>query len=184
MLIGSGIDETVGDERARLGGGARFCDANLYATLPLLAIITFMLFRLIAQAENITLLGPALASDAKDSWPVLGAAYGTGYFYAIPGAAVAHELTHRNTSNLALICARILYALTLNPTFETTHAHGHHRNVGTYCDYATARRGEYVLAFVVRTVTYQSIEGWQAEVKQLRRNGFNIWSWRNACSAE
>src|SRR5262249_7329655 len=96
----------------------------------------------------------------------------------LAGVAVAHELSHRNTSLLALIWARVLIAFTINPTSESCHVH-HHRYVGTYDDPATARRGEYVLAFVARTVVVQSIDGLRLEAERLRRKGLDTWSWHN-----
>jgi alkane 1-monooxygenase len=77
------------------------------------------------------------------------------------------------------VSARALLAFTLNPTFETYHVNGHHRNVGTWHDPATARRGEYVLAFVARTVVRQSVAGWLLEAERLRRKSLSAWSWRN-----
>jgi fatty acid desaturase len=164
ILIGGLIDEAIGDEYERIGGGRPlFFDINLHATLPLLMIMTFLLFQT-------TFVGGS---------PVVAATIGAGYFYALAGVTVAHELTHRITSPLALVSARALLAFTINPTFETYHVNGHHRNVGTYDDPATARRGEYVLAFVARTVVGQSVAGWLLETERLRRKGLSRWSWYN-----
>jgi alkane 1-monooxygenase len=164
ILVGGGIDEAIGDEHERIGASGRlFCDANLYATLPLLLIVTYLL----------------LQATVTGGSAVVGAAIGAGYFYALAGVTVAHELTHRVTSPLALVWARALLAFTLNPTFESYHVLGHHRNVGTYADAATARRGEYVLAFVARTVVDQSVAGWLLEAERLRRKGLGTWSWHN-----
>ncbi len=164
ILIGGAIDEAVGDEHAHSGCLAPwFFDLNLYATLPLLVVITLLLLRA-------TLAGGGT---------VVVAAIGAGYFYALAGVTVAHELTHRVTSQLALMSARALLAFTLNPTFESYHVYGHHRNVGSWHDPATARRGEYVLAFVARTVVDQSVAGWRLEAERLRRKGLPTWSWHN-----
>jgi fatty acid desaturase len=164
ILIGGGIDEAVGDEDEQSGGAAPwFFDLNLYATLLLLMIITLLL------------LQATLAGGST----IVAATIGAGYFYALAGVTVAHELTHRVTSPLALMWARALLAFTLNPTFETYHVHGHHRNVGSWHDPATARRGEYVLAFVARTVVDQSAAGWCLEAERLRRKGLPTWSWDN-----
>ena len=92
---------------------------------------------------------------------------------------MAHELTHRTSSNLARLWAPALFALTINPTFETYHVHGHHRNVATFDDAATARRGEYALAFVVRTVIGQSVAGWQIETERLRGKTTSVLSVHN-----
>jgi alkane 1-monooxygenase len=164
IVMGGGIDEAVGDEHERIGASGRlFYDANLYATLPLLLIVTFLLLRTTVAGGS----------------TVVGATIGAGYFYALAGVTVAHELTHRVTSPLALVWARALLAFTINPTFESYHVHGHHRNVGTYHDPATARRGEYVLAFVARTVIRQSVAGWLLEAERLHRKGLATWSWHN-----
>ena len=164
ILIGGGIDEAVGDEHEQIDDAVPlFFDVNLYATLPLLMIITFLL------------LQATLAGGST----IVAAAIGAGYFYALAGVTVAHELTHRVASPLAPMWARALLAFTINPTFESYHVHGHHRNVGTYHDPATARRGEYVLAFVARTVVRQSVAGWLLEAEWLRRKGLATWSWHN-----
>jgi alkane 1-monooxygenase len=164
ILIGGGIDEAVGDEHEQIDDAVPlFFDVNLYATLPLLMIITFLL------------LQATLAGGST----IVAATIGAGYFYALAGVTVAHELTHRVASPLAPMWARALLAFTINPTFETYHVHGHHRSVATYRDPATARRGEYVLAFVARTLVRQSVVGWVLEAERLRRKGFAMWSWHN-----
>src|SRR5579862_6356479 len=52
VLIGTPIDELVGDEVARVGTGGRlFHDTNLYATLPLLLILTIVYVRAVASSD-------------------------------------------------------------------------------------------------------------------------------------
>jgi len=48
--------------------------------------------------------------------------------------------------------------------------------VCTYVDAATARRGEYVLSFVARTIADQSLQGWRLEAAGLQRRGLGVWS--------
>jgi fatty acid desaturase len=179
-LTGGIVDETVGDDGGEINArGQVFVDANLYATLPLLAVMTLLMLRSVASGTVGGVGAPAL----------IAAVLGTGYFYALAGVTVAHELTHRVTNPMALIWARILLAFTLNPTFESYHVLGHHRNVCTYDDAATARRGEYVLTFVARTIINQSIQGWRLEAGRLARKGVGAWTLRNrvlagiACAA-
>jgi alkane 1-monooxygenase len=165
VLIGGVVDEAVGDQHDRCSKrGQLFLDTNLYATLPLLMIVTYLLLDMVASGRR---LG------------VITATLGTGYFYALAGATVAHELIHRARHPLTSLSARALLAFTLNPTFESYHVLGHHRNVCTYDDPATARRGEYVLAFVARTIVQQSLAGWRLEAERLCRGGHGVCSWRN-----
>jgi alkane 1-monooxygenase len=178
IVIAGLIDEAVGDDHEHFrGAGRAFLDANLYTTLPLLVIVTALLLRLSAAAAGGDPSGGAPGAGASPA--IVAAALGAGYFYALAGATVAHELTHRVASPLAAISARMLLAFTINPTFESYHILGHHRNVGAHDDPATARRGEYVLAFVVRTVAQQSIVGWRLEAQRLRHKGLKVWSWDN-----
>jgi hypothetical protein len=170
-LTGGIFDETVGDDGGEIGErGQTFVEANLYATLPLLAVMTLLLLRSV---------GSAAGADGTGGSASIAAILGTGYFYALAGVTVAHELTHRVANPLSLIWARLLLTFTLNPTFESYHVLGHHRNVGTYNDPATARRGEYVLAFVARTIARQSIQGFGLEAERLTRKGLGVWSVRN-----
>src|SRR5262249_36573182 len=143
---------------------------------PLLLAATFLLLSLVARTHGLPFSGGLTAHPPSG---VIAAVIGAGYFYSLAGVTVAHELSHRITNPLAPLSARILFALTLNPTHHTPHVYGHHRNVGKYADPSTARRGEYVLAFVARSAVGQSIEGWRLEAERLRRKGLAVWSWRN-----
>jgi fatty acid desaturase len=174
LLIGGVIDEAVGDDAGRHGRRSwSFADLNLYATLPLLLVMTYLLLRLIASGAD---------PDRQDSFgtaTMIVAVIGAGYFYALAGVTAGHELTHRVSDPLARLCAKVLLAFTVNPIFDTYHVQGHHRDVCTGRDAATAWRGEYVLGFVVRTVVHQSIEGWRLEAARLRRKGRAEWSVHN-----
>jgi alkane 1-monooxygenase len=173
ILVGGVIDEAVGDDDGVAGPcNWSLADVNLYLTLPLLVAMTVLMLRLLPSASA--------GNDAPFvTVPLIGAVLGSGYFYALAGATAAHELTHRPGIPVALVCARILMAFTLNPSFEIFHVHGHHRYLCTLRDPATARRGEYVLAFVVRTVITQTTEGWRLEAERLRRKGVAVWSLQN-----
>jgi hypothetical protein len=169
ILIGGAADEVVGDDAVPLNQRRQlFLDANLYAALPLVASMTYFLFALLAQDDS-----------TPGYRPIIAAVIGTGYFYAVAGVTAAHELTHRISNSIAFFWSKMLLAFIVNPTFEMSHVYGHHRNVGTYNDPSTARRGEYVLAFILRTTIDQWIEGWLLETQRLRRKGHRVWSWHN-----
>jgi alkane 1-monooxygenase len=55
--------------------------------------------------------------------------------------------------------------------FRIAHIHGHHVHGATPDDPASARRGESVYAFVVRSVTGQTREAWAFEAARLGRRG-------------
>jgi hypothetical protein len=161
LLVGGLIAEVVGDDPSRVGPyGRMFYEINLFATLPLLTVLGYLLVR---------------AATPRD----IGIALAAGYFFALAGATVAHELIHRTTSNVSLHCARALFAFSLNPTFGIYHVQGHHRNVGIYGDPSTALRGESIYAFRVRTILTQSTEAWRYEAGRLQRRGTRIFSIEN-----
>ena len=91
----------------------------------------------------------------------------------------AHELLHRTDSPAAQVVSRALLAFTLSGHYTTYHLYGHHRNVGTIKDPATARRGEYVLAFVFRCMVGEFREALRIERARLRRKGLAFVSWHN-----
>jgi alkane 1-monooxygenase len=90
----------------------------------------------------------------------------------------AHELCHR-TSRIAKLSAYALLGFTGNASFVTYHLYGHHRQVGTLHDAATARRGERLRTFMARTLVQQFVQAAYFEVAQLRRRGLPPWSWRD-----
>src|SRR5829696_184941 len=98
VVTAGGIDEAVGDDQSRLADAGRFFfDVNLYATLPLVISMTYFL---LVQLGSRPSLDPGIVSrgipeNPGKALPLAAAVIGTGYFYALAGVTVAHELTHR-----------------------------------------------------------------------------------------
>lgn len=189
VLIGGPADEALGDEdAAKLSDAQRaFFNASLYATLPLLVLVTLAMLHQVALAFHTGFAAalPRLAPDAfsgRDfgrAADVAIAVFLAGYCYAVFGATVGHELTHKTGVRAAFLSARGLFAFTFNTSFTTFHVHGHHRQVATYQDPATARRGEYILAFVVRTIVGQFMDALVFEAARARRLGFAPYGLHN-----
>ncbi len=103
----------------------------------------------------------------------LGAANG------VVGITVAHELMHRRGA-LERALARVLMASVSYTHFCIEHIHGHHRNVGTPGDPATARLGESLYAFLRRCVAGSLRSAWTIECARLARRGRARWGPGNA----
>jgi fatty acid desaturase len=188
-ILGTAVfDELIGDqgEHAERAGGL-FYAIELYAALPLLLVITIIYVHYLIKTDPIGMvhalsLGGVTFGGATGirSWPTVAAAtFATSYFYSFVGMTVAHELLHWTNSALAQRVARTLLALNLNTPYAIAHLHGHHRNVATFDDPSSARRGEYVLVFVIRCIFGELREALRIEKARLRKKGLAYASWHN-----
>ncbi|HSA66451.1 MAG TPA: alkane 1-monooxygenase [Methyloceanibacter sp.] len=169
LVFGSFADEVSGDDDTSLKESrCAFCTLNLYLSLPLVTLLAFLLVRFAAAS-------PSLFEQPVE---MIGALWLTGYLFALVGATVAHELTHRS-SRLAKLSAYLLLGFTGNASFVIYHIYTHHRQVGTYDDAATARRGERLRTFMARTLTQQFVQAARFEAARLKRKGLSPYSWRN-----
>ena len=99
----------------------------------------------------------------------LGALLGVGYMVSGYGTVVGHDLAHRTRDKISLIEARWLLSASCNADFAIEHVYGHHVTVCTNDDPATARRGENVYAFSIRSTVMGHISAWKHELKKLRK---------------
>jgi alkane 1-monooxygenase len=100
-------------------------------------------------------------------------------FTGTAGINVAHELVHRLQSPRDLIIGRWLLAFASDTAFAIEHVHGHHRTVGTPADPATARRGESLYAFILRSGVGTITNTVRREATRLTNLRQPVWSWRN-----
>ncbi len=91
------------------------------------------------------------------------------------GINVAHELGHRRTKH-ERIMAKLLLLTSQYMHFYIEHNKGHHRNVSTPEDPASARYGESLYAFWFRSMIFSYISAWKIEFKRLDKAGEPKWS--------
>ena len=186
------IDQLAGDEtRSGMGEDAKpwlgFLDAMLYLTLPLMLALSILVAHHFGTADPVGLVAALkavgvdldAARTAASPLHLAGAVLALGLMTGAAATNVAHELIHRLDNPWALSIGRWLLAFSFDTTFAIEHVHGHHRHVGTLRDPATARRGEYVLAFAVRSTVDGSISAWRIEQERLARKGLALWSTHN-----
>ena len=187
LLLALVGDEAIGDDYARrTRSRAALLDAYLYSAVPL-ALLVAAFFVIHAAGTAPAFVATAFSAvgfdisarvEATDGFDVVAGALGIGLFFGTL-VNVAHELIHRTGDRTAWLAGRWLLAHTLDTGFAIEHVHGHHRFVGTERDPATARRGEYVLAFVWRSTIGQIASAWRIEAERLRRRGQGVWSQHN-----
>ncbi len=188
LVLSTIVDEAVGDDRVKQAGApVMFLNAMLYLTLPLIALNLLALSLLFGSGDayglvaGLGVLGfdiPA-ARASSGFWTLLGALAGTGLFIGGAATNVAHELVHRTDSRAAMLTGRWLLAFSFDTAFSIEHVYGHHRTVCTPVDPATSRRGEYALAFFVRSTVFGNLSAWRIERARLKRRELSILSFQN-----
>jgi Fatty acid desaturase len=188
FLLSTAVDEAAGEDVTHLPAGQRrFLDAMLHMTLPLMALNALALVLLFGSGPALGLV-PALATvgidmaaaRAASGWHHLtGALLGTGLFVGAAATNVAHELVHRLDSRYSQITGRWLLAFSFDTTFSIEHVHGHHRQVCTAADPASARRGEHPFGFAIRSTVHGNLSAARIEAERLRRRGLPILSLQN-----
>ena len=85
-----------------------------------------------------------------------------------------HELGHKK-SRLERALAQWVLAPTAYGHFVVEHNRGHHRDVATFEDPASARLGESIWRFVLREWPGAWRRAWWLEAERLQRDGRSVW---------
>jgi alkane 1-monooxygenase len=101
----------------------------------------------------------------------VGVLLSTGISSGVMGITAAHELIHRVNNRVEPALGQIALASVLYMHWGLEHVVGHHRDVATPYDPATARRGESIYRFVPRSVVGGARKAWTFEVARERRAG-------------
>jgi alkane 1-monooxygenase len=159
----STVNHAEADEESRSQN--RFFDLLLYSHVPILyGILAYAFFLL--KTTDLTML------------EMVGMVFNVGIMAGAFGINVGHELGHRQTifeQNLA----KLLLLPALYQHFYVEHNRGHHKNVATELDPATARFNENVFAFWGRSVKDSYFNAWSLEHERLTRDNQPIFSWQN-----
>ncbi|MCO6454670.1 MAG: alkane 1-monooxygenase [Pirellulaceae bacterium] len=140
----------------------RLCRALLWLWVPTQAAMLWGALLVVERHD----LGPLKC------WAV---ACSLGLAGGVIGFTVVHELAHTRHTVEAML-ATVLAAMFGYPHFCIEHVQGHHRRVATPEDPATARLGESLYAFVIRSVCGGLTHSWQIEAGRLRARGRVAWS--------
>jgi alkane 1-monooxygenase len=94
------------------------------------------------------------------------------------GINTGHELGHKKNP-IDRMAARVVLAVPVYGHFTMEHNVGHHAEVATPEDSASARFGESIYRFALREIPGGLRRGWRLESERLQRRGYRTWSWRN-----
>ena len=154
------LDSALGSERnsRSYDGGSRWIP-RIYVVLQL-AATTWMAVR--------------VASPSTGLVEALGLTASAGVTSGVFGFVAAHELIHgRDPRDRALgltFLASVFYM-----HFRIAHLHGHHRRAATFEDPASARLGESLYDFLLRSIAGQFREAWRFESRRSGQNRMLVY---------
>ena len=143
----------------------RFFDLLLYLNLP---IVYLILFYGIYSFVNYDI----------QPYEYFGLTLSLGILLATNAVNVAHELGHRKNT-FDIFVTRLLLLPCLYMHFTMEHNYGHHKNVATKLDPATAKKGQSLYHFWITSVFGQYKNAWQIQMKFLKNKKTSFVSLEN-----
>lgn len=157
--------DNLSETEAEVARADKLYDILLYLVVPVqYALLGLFIWRL--SATEVTF------------WEGLGLVTSMGIGCGVMGINVAHELGHRTKKGEQLM-AKMLLLTSLYMHFFIEHNRGHHKNVSTDEDPASARYSEILYTFWVRSIVGSYLSAWRLENDRLRKKGISIFSFQN-----
>tara|TARA_B110000503_G_C7082555_1_gene385822 strand:- start:191 stop:1225 length:1035 start_codon:yes stop_codon:yes gene_type:complete len=132
-------------------------------------LYTYLLYAtLFAQVPCLIFFLYAIQEPNLTNSEIFGRIFSMGIMCTIMGVNVGHELGHRN-NRFDQFIGEILLLTSLNTHFLPYHNGGHHYNVATPNDAATARKNELLYTFWIRSHFSSYVEAWKLENKRMKQ---------------
>lgn len=140
-------------------------DIILYLIVPLQYIALFIFLNNMNDS-NLTL------------YDIAGRVWVMGLMCGVFGINVGHELGHR-VNKFEQMLAKILLLTSLYMHFFIEHNKGHHKRVATPEDPSSARFGEWVYAFHIRSIIFSYLSAWHIAANDVRKKNKPVFSLYN-----
>ena len=157
-------DEKYTDEEKKNRNLDPFFDLLLYLNIPIVFGIFFFSLEKLAIASSV--------------YDIIGIILSASIVMATNGINVGHELGHRK-SLIARTCSKLLYLPCQYMHFYIEHNFGHHINVATPEDPATARYKQTVYSFWITSVIRTYVSAWEIQLKLLKVSKRGFFSIKN-----
>ena len=141
-----------------------FFDFLLYLNIPIVYGIFFVSLNTLVHTNSIS--------------EIIGIILSASIVMATNGINVGHELGHRK-SLFSRTCSKLLYLPCQYMHFFIEHNYGHHINVATPNDPATAKYKQNLYSFWISSVTKTYISAWKIQLKLLRVSKLSFISIKN-----
>lgn len=139
-------------------------DLMVYLMLPVQFICLYFFLDSVSTETDVITLAGRIAS--------------MGILCGVIGINVAHELGHR-TKTFEQQMSKMLLITSLYMHFFIEHNRGHHKNVSTREDPASAYLGQTLYHFWCRSIFYSFLSAWHLESSRLKKNEKSIFSIHN-----
>lgn len=120
----------------------------------------------------------AMSHDQLAWYDIAGRIWVMGLLCGVFGINVGHELGHRSNRSEQTL-AKMLLLTSQYMHFIIEHNKGHHKRVATTEDPSSARQGESVYSFYVRSIVFSYFSAWQIASKEVRKKGKPVISLHN-----
>ena len=157
------INEYSDDEKKSRNLDPLF-DFLLYLNIPIVYGIFFFSLNTLVHTNSIS--------------EIIGIILSASIVMATNGINVGHELGHRK-SLFSRTCSKLLYLPCQYMHFFIEHNFGHHINVATPNDPATAKYKQNLYSFWISSVTKTYISAWKIQLKLLRVSKLSFISIKN-----
>jgi alkane 1-monooxygenase len=154
----------LSEQEAALAKDDRLYDFWLYIIVPIQYAGIFLFIHSIEQS--------------KTGLEIAGRIFVMGLLCGSFGINVAHELGHRKNKFERLL-AKSLLLTSLYMHFYIEHNKGHHKNVSTPEDPSSARKGETVYAFYLRSVFTGFQSAWKIAADDQKKKKKPVWHLSN-----
>jgi alkane 1-monooxygenase len=158
-------DKNLSEAEEEMIKDDKMYDYILYLSIP---IVYLLLYIFLSSMQDQTL----------SFYDRLGRVLSMGLICGSFGINIGHELGHRNNI-FEQTLSKILLLSSLYMHFFIEHNRGHHKKVSTRDDPSSARYGEMIFIFWIRSIITGYISAWKLELKKLKRSNKNILSIHN-----
>lgn len=163
---------------------------QLWLALPLLSLLVFVAIWSVSSTDTLG-FGVNLsqifnydfnfAKSQSNGWHIYFTILLTGLMIGSMGTVTAHELVHRKWGSVSHTIGRWLLSFSFDSNFAIEHVWGHHLNIATPADPASAPRGRNVYQHIWISTIDGNISAWNIEQKRLAQKQSSVWSLNNRC---
>ncbi|MBO6793788.1 MAG: alkane 1-monooxygenase [Balneolaceae bacterium] len=163
--IGPVDTSNVDEETQQTLLGKRIFDWLLYLNVP----VVFFIVGLFVSVIN---------AGSLSNTELIGNLLSVGIVIGSCGINAAHELGHRKATYEQRL-GQVLLIPALYMHFFIEHNRGHHKFVATDEDPASAKKGDWLFWFWIKSLIGSYLSAWKLEAERLQKKDISLWSYRN-----